>query len=120
MGKTRKKTHFIYRGRNKPLMTVQGTDEIFTDSSGKPLEVFFDQRGRYWFASEATTGLQIKTARHDTKSGVVAEIQKRVDEIQDMIVKINKYGDNTFSKLQIEVGKKIATGDFIPYDESEV
>ena len=120
MGKKRKETHFIYRGRNKPLMTVEGTEEIFTDSTGEVLNVFFDRRGRYWFASEATTGLQIETARHDTKSGVVAEIQKRVDEIQDKIAKINQMGDNAFSKLQIEVGKKIADGDFIPYDESEV
>lgn len=120
MGKKLKETHFIYRGRNKPLMTVEGTEEIFTDSTGKTVKVFFDRRGRYWFASEVTTGLQIETARHDTKSGVMAEIQKRVDEIQDKISKINQMGDNAFSKLQIEVGKKIAAGDFIPYDESEV
>ena len=120
MGKSRKETHFIYRGRSKPLMTVQATSETFTDSTGKQLNVFFDQRGKYWFASEATTGLQIKTARHDTKSGVMSEIQNKVDEIQDMIEKINQAGDNAFSKLQIEVGKKIAEGDFIPYNESEV
>ena len=50
----------------------------------------------------------------------MAEIQKRIDEIQEKISYINQHGDNAFSKLKIEVGKKIADGDFIPYDESEV